>query len=1392
MSVEFRVLGPIEVVDDGEAIRLGGPRQRAVLAILLLQANRVVPVEQIADGLYGEGAPVTALAQVRDHVSQLRRLLGRPPGATGLESILETRPPGYLLRVEPDGVDAFRFERMTDEADAALHRGEARAAAELARQALELWRGPPFADFSHESFAQPAIARLDELRLRAVESRIKAELMLGHAGDLVSELEELTRAHPLREQLRAHLMLALYRSGRQAEALAVFHETRKTLGDELGIEVSSALRELASLMLRQDRSLSAATPEDPPPGETGPARNPYKGLSAFGEGDARDFFGREGLSRQLADRLDADRFVAVVGPSGCGKSSLVQAGLVPLLRQGALPGSATWPIVELSPGEHPLEELEAALLRVAVNPPASLMEQLGNDERGLCRAVKRILPARGSELVLVVDQFEELFALTEDEERQSQVLTLLERAVTDPRSRLRLVVTLRADFYDKPLRHLAFARLLQDRVVSVSPLAPEEIERAIASPAAGVGVSLEPGLLVEIVVDVLDQPGALPLLQYALTELFDRREGTVLTRSAYGAIGGVAGALDARAGEVHSSLSEPGRVAARQLFLQLVAVGEQGIATRRPAALAELDVDRDGVAECIEAFGASRLLLFDGDPRTGASTVEIAHDALIVEWELLRDWIGAARDDIRAHHRLSTRAAEWEEAARDPSFLLRGTQLSRFETWATESGLPQTKGEREFLEAGIADREAVRSDDESRRARQAELERRAMHRLRALVAVLAAAAVIALGLTLYAFDQSHRSQHQARIATARQLASASVANLDADPELSILLAIQAVGKASVNGAPLPEAVEALHRALAASRIVLTIRTPVTAALAVSPDGSRIAAAGSIGSAAVRDQETTSSAAATKASVWDARTGKRLLSLVGATSPIHDIAYSPTGTQIATGGDDGTAIVWDARNGERLVALPDPNTGGGFLGVGFSPDGRLLATADGIGRVRIWSLGSRRIVRTIRAGAPLCGVAWSPDGSLIGAGQCLGYNFSSASAIRVWDVRSGRLMFRTTGTPATTMLRFSPDGQDLVVPTLNGTAEIWSLAGNRLITTLTGHSGQVVAVAYSPDGKLVATGGTDRTARVWDARTGKQLLVLAGHTATVDAVEFTPDGRRLLTASEDGTVRLWDVTPEGSRDWLTLDADSGGVATVWFTPDGSRLLTSGTCDGKLKLWNASSGALISTTSAPPEVDCGYKGTGTRFYAGVTATSPDATIVAQAGANGTVQLLDSHTGRLVRTLPGGHAGVQSIAFDRTGARLATGNWDGTAIVWDTRSGAPVQKLASQEGIVESVAFSPDGGTLATAGEDATTELWDIATGTRLLTLTGHSFALTDVAFSPDGSRLATSSGDGTVRVYVLPVDELLAVARRRLTRDWTQAECRTYLASRNCPTDGVTLG
>ena len=1384
MRIDFRILGPLEVAIDAETIKLGGPGQRAVLAILLLDANQVMHIDRIVDDLYDDAPPASALTQVQAHVSHLRKLLGGGLGTDGGRSILETHASGYLLRSGSDDIDAGRFEHRTKEAFAALDQGDAETAADALREALAMWRGPALADFAHERFAQSAIARLEEHRLQALERRIEADLMLGRDGDLVGELEELTLEHPLREQLRAHLMLALYRSGRQAEALDVFHGTRRMLGEELGIEASPALRDLAGMVLRQEPSLERPSGKSPARGalsDTKAAteiRNPYKGLQAFGETDAEDFFGREELSRELAERLAVGRLVAVVGPSGSGKSSLVRAGLIPLLRRGREGGSGSWCIAELTPGDQPLEELEAALLRIAVNPPDSLMEQLESDERGLCRAVKRILPADASELLLVVDQLEELFTLVDSDERRSQFLSLLAQTVADARVRVRLVVVLRADFYDRPLRHLHFAELLRSGVFSVPPLSPEEIEAAISGPAAGVGVALERGLLAEIVADVLDQPGALPLLQYALTELFDRREGQLLTRSAYRDVGGVSGALAATAEEVYSEMAEPGQVAARQLFLGLVAVGDGEADTRRPADLldlASLDVGQEALADCLSVFGAARLLSFDRDPRSGAPTVEIAHEALIVAWERLQSWIETAREDLRAHRRLSLRATEWAEASRDASLLLRGSQLARFEAWAADSDLAQSELERDFLHASLADREATVAAEQLRRAKQLELERRAGNRLRALVAVLGAAAISAAALTVYAFDQNSHSQHQATVANARRLAAASMANLGVDPELGLLLAIRAVQETKVDGAPLPEAVEALHRALAASRVVATIRTPATAALAVSPDGTRIATAGTTSLKQARERQ----AGSAKAFVWDAATGRKLLSFAGASSPIEDVAFGPDGSRIVTGGYDGTAIVWDARTGKQLFGLPDPATGGGFLGVRFSPNGAVLATADGVGRVRIWDLGGRKLARMIDVGVPLCGVAWSPDSRLVGAGQCGSHNFSSASATRIWDARSGRLVFKTTGKPVGNVLAFSPDGARFVTPTFGGTAEMWLVGRSRPVALLAGHSGQVYAVAYSGDGRLVATGSTDGTARIWNARSGRQLLVLSGAEAPVNSIVFSPDSRRLIASSGDGTVRSWDLTPEGGRDWLTLAAHPGGVDRVTFSADGARLVTTGQCDGRTKTWSARSGALISSYRALPGWSCASGG---QFPMPPTETSPDGTVVAQ-GDGGDTLLMDG-SGGVIRTLHGAHQGVETIAFDGTGKLLATGNSDGTTDVWNAESGHRERTFAGHAGVVEKVTFSPDGRTLATVGEDTTAKLWDLRTGRHLLTLTGHTLAVTDVAFSPDGDRLATASKDGTVRVYVLPIDELLAVARQRLTRTWSDAKCRSYLTEEDC--------
>jgi DNA-binding SARP family transcriptional activator len=246
--LEFRILGPLEVVTDTGPVRLGGPRQRATLAILVLNANRVVSVDRLADDLYAGAAPVTAVTQVQRQISELRKVLGSA-------SAIETRPPGYVLHASHDQLDLTRFERFAGEATVALEREDAKAAADLLRSALELWRGPPLADLAYEPFAATSIDRLEEIRLAALETRIDADLRLGRNAELIGELEELVAAEPFRERFRAQLMLALYRSGRQADALNVYRRTRALLVEEFGIEPTAALHELERAILTKDPSL---------------------------------------------------------------------------------------------------------------------------------------------------------------------------------------------------------------------------------------------------------------------------------------------------------------------------------------------------------------------------------------------------------------------------------------------------------------------------------------------------------------------------------------------------------------------------------------------------------------------------------------------------------------------------------------------------------------------------------------------------------------------------------------------------------------------------------------------------------------------------------------------------------------------------------------------------------------------------------------------------------------------------------------------------------------------------------------------------------------------------------------------------------------------------------
>jgi DNA-binding SARP family transcriptional activator len=358
--VRFRILGTLQVsVAGGHPARLGGHRQRMVLALLLLHAQRPVSVDALIDGVWGDRPPATARKTLQVYVSRLRQILDDG-------DIIGARD-GYMLRVDPHEIDAVRFERLAAEGRRLTENDPVEAATVL-REALRLWRGSAWGELAFEDALSSDAARLNERRVDVTEDHLAAELAAGEAAGLVGELRTLVADHPLRERLRSLLMLALYRLGQTAESLAVFEDGRRLLADELGADPGGELEALHRRILQQDPSLLTPLRAAPPARTPTPHDNPYKGVDAFGEGDADNFFGRDELVQEILERMADASFLTVVGPSGSGKSSVIRAGLVPALRRGALTGSSSWRIASMAPGAHPFAQLESALVRSADDP----------------------------------------------------------------------------------------------------------------------------------------------------------------------------------------------------------------------------------------------------------------------------------------------------------------------------------------------------------------------------------------------------------------------------------------------------------------------------------------------------------------------------------------------------------------------------------------------------------------------------------------------------------------------------------------------------------------------------------------------------------------------------------------------------------------------------------------------------------------------------------------------------------------------------------------------------------------------------------------------------------------------------------------------------------------
>jgi WD40 repeat protein/DNA-binding SARP family transcriptional activator len=1342
--MQISVLGPVEVTVGGRPVEVGAGKPRALLALLALHEGSTLTTDRLVADLWGEAPPPTAPKMVQLCVSQLRKTL---PNGDGAAAIV-TRGRGYELRLGTDELDARCFERLVAEG--------------RPREALALWRGAPLADVAGEPFAAGEIRRLEELRLAAIESAIDDDLGAARHREVAAELDVLVAEEPLRERFHAQRMLALYRCGRQADALDAYRQARSALVEAIGIEPGPELRRLQEAILRQEPSLEAPAPElrrrvdaiaertasdraalraaeDELAGDVvalhaardraqqssgdGIVICPFKGLASFEVEDAAFYFGRERLVAEMVARLAGAPLLAVVGASGSGKSSALKAGLLPALADGVLPGSDGWALAALRPGEEPVRALEAATAAAA----------------------------RNGRLVIAVDQFEELFTACRNESRRATFVEALVAAVRDPRRRALVIAVLRADFYGYCAVYPELWRLLGANQVAVGPMGREELRRAIELPAQRAGLEVEPELTDALVAHVEGEPGALPLLSTSLLELWQHRDGRRLRFAAYEETGGVHGAIARLAEAAYRRLDANQRVAARAILLRLAGEGEGDAAVRARVPLDEFDDDAQPVlADLID----SRLLT------TGNSEVEVAHEALLREWPRLRGWLEEDADGRRLHRHLRAAARDWDTRGRENGDLYRGSRLAAALDWAGGHDLELSATDRAFLGAGRAAGE------------------RAHRRLRVTLAVVAGLLVLALIAGVVALDERGSARDEAITAEAQQLGARAL--LDERPDRSLLLARQAVAlddTVRTRG----NLLGALLRSPAATGVIRWDHAPILSA-AVSPDGRALA---------VGDLEG-------QVALFDTSTRRHVATIEPASNEpgVHALAYSPDSRRLAVLYTSDPGETAEPPGGWRfLVALVDTKTRRvmrrmalpvehGGAGVGFSPNGRTVDVTLYGANGAVWRYDAQT---GRRSGAPVpvdnpgrltydpfqlwpqSPVMATSDGRRLLVGGLDGVTERDAASLRVLQ-RFPQASARATRTEPTAYA-LTPNGSTVAIGSDDGSVRLLDLTSGTLRTASGRHSAAVNDAIFTPDGRILVTTGQDGKIILWDARKAVASETLTGHARSAFSPQLADGGRTLYTASLDGSVLKWDLLGDQRLGERFPTGPSNDLSPRYALSSDGSLLAHGQSDGTVSVVNMQT----LRQQRPPIAVVRQTGGADRGDVEGMAFVPGSHLVIVGGEYGTVSLVDADRGRVLRRLRGGPTlyrlpgkatddPIWTPGVSADGRLFVTASKAGTVTLWSLPGGRALRRLRFPYGVSDSQ-LSPDGRwmTLQVLNREIVQdrlEIWDVRRNRRVAMLrppSGVSFA----RFSPDGGYVAV--GDLLGRVTVLSTATWEAVTR-----------------------------
>lgn len=1439
MSLKIYLLGQFNLQANHHSLELPSRPAQSLLAYLALNAGVTIRREKLASLLWPEAAEPNARKYLRQTLWRIHKTLA--DASLAWED---------YLQISDIEVTFNQYANYWLDADLLLTQEIGRQVEDLI-EVVNFYQGELLPGF-YDQWVILERERLQAAYHHKMSQLLEGLLQVGQWHDALHWAEQWILLGYSPEPAFRALMIAHAGLGDQGMVSAAYQRCVVALNRDLGLDPSPDTRKLFEQIVSGaplPTILGIPEPETITIPEQNPAPGPapYKGLDIFDTQDADLFFGREKLTAQLAGRLqEGEQLLFVVGASGSGKSSLVRAGLVPALTRGkpvmdgsSPPGiSPTWLVHVIQPTSQPLESLASALCQdePSLRSMTTLIDDLRHDPRSMHLCARRLCQEKTAEhLLLVVDQFEELFTLCQDEDQRSafiaNLLTAVDPQVSGP---IHVVVTLRADFYSQCAQYPDLRQQLALHQEYIGPMNSEELRMAVEEPARRNNWDFEPGLVDLILREVRGQPGSLPLLSHALLETWHRRLGRIMTLKSYAEAGSVHGAIAHTAETVYQQeLDEAQQFIARHIFLRLTDLGEDTPETRRRVQLPELlpSADqRSQVEVVLDKLVAARLVIVSQD------YVEVSHEALIREWPTLRSWLEADREGVRLHHQLAEAALAWEAMDQDESALYRGARLAAALEWAQDHGDQVNLLEQTFLQA---------SQDLVERRQQEQA--RANRWRRWLATGLAGILLVAILSTAFAFYQRNRAENEAHLATSRRLAAAAINNLSMDPQLSSLLALEAVAEVQDASLPVPrEAEEALHQSLqAASLLEMLInahRGGITS-IDFSPDGERLVSVG-------KDRTL---------KVWDSGSGELLKSILASYVDLTKVAFSPDGDHIAAGDHDRTAKIWDSHSLNQLSTLEGHESG--VIELAFSPEGDRLVTSSTLGFQGqiVWDLPSGlQIGNFFGHTGTVADIDFRPDGKQIATASIDG-------SVRLWDANTfEQLSVLNEGQLMMFAVEYNPDGTLLAASGEAGKVTIWDVESGDVLQTFHAHADWMLDIEFSPDGSWLATSSLDGTAKIWEISTGQELLQLSGHTDGIVSLAFHPEGGRLATASQDGTIRIWNVSlsreylsfptgggsgriafsPDGSllaagtgreeevqggkvligevHVWNLESGDEpvkfsggnhqGGVEAVVFSPDGSRLASVGS-DDSLKVWSRSNGKLIANTGElgltfihdvvyTPDGNLlivGGESYSLEYFDASTITklddftvnsavdglaiSPDGQLCAVTNRSGYVILID-RSGNTIQTLYASTDEILDITFNSAGDKLALASADSKVSIWQLGQDQPQLILRGHSAPVMGVDFSPDGSLIATASQDGTARLWDATSGEELLLLKAEGdFGLVDVAFSPDGKMLATS-GDDAVRVYLLGIEELTSLAMARLARGFTPEECARYLPEARC--------